>query len=132
MMEPFKVSASADQANVHNADETMRKADDMIPEVLAPMSDLRTEYAKAPPPQSLWPECKAAGPPSDTPLAQSSARWPGGWFCGATRSAGKRRPRQAALTGSPRDSDHIDMRDRSHRTFSQLAGLTARPRQELA
>ncbi len=90
VMEPVKVSGSTvDRATLHNADEVarkgvligdmvvLRKAGDVIPEVVGPVADLRTGDERPF-------EFPAACPACDTPLARDEGEVD--WRCPNTRS----------------------------------------------
>ena len=128
VMEPVKVSGSTvDRATLHNADEVkrkgvligdmviLRKAGDVIPEVLGPVADLRTgderEFVPdrtARPAAPRWPGRKtrltgaARTPgPARPSCASGSSTWPGGAPSTSRCSAGRRSPRCSTAAWSP-------------------------------
>ena len=129
VMEPVKVSGSTvDRATLHNADEVkrkgvligdmviLRKAGDVIPEVLGPVADLRTgderefglPHRTARPAAPRWPgrRTRSTGAartpgPARPSSASGSSTWPGGAPSTSRCSAGRRSPRCSTAAWSP-------------------------------
>ena len=128
VMEPVKVSGSTvDRATLHNADEVkrkgvligdmviLRKAGDVIPEVLGPVADLRTGDEREFEFPAACPACGTTlakeedevdwrcpnSRPARPSCASGSSTWPGGAPSTSRCSAGRRSPRCSTAAWSP-------------------------------
>ena len=128
VMEPVKVSGSTvDRATLHNADEIkrkgvligdmviLRKAGDVIPEVLGPVADLRTGTSassgsppRARPAAPSWPARKTRSTgaartpaPARRSCASGSSTWPAGAPSTSRCSATRRSARCSTAAWSP-------------------------------